>query len=247
MENENARDEIEIDIKGLMYALLDKLLIIILIGVIGAAAMFAYSRYCVKPTYVSTTKVYIISKQSGEEKLTTSDLAFATYLANDYQILLASDPVLQEVIDELGLKKTVSELSSMISVSLIEDTRIMEISVTSTIPEEAQEIANKVRDVANDKTKDVMEGIEAVNAIDEAKLPVSPSSPNVKKNTLLGFILGLGLAVIIFSIRFILDDTIKTSEDVEERLGISVLGSIPYTTEETINKKKKRKASKKSK
>lgn len=242
METENVKNEIEIDLKELMHAILDKLAVMILVGVLTAGMAFAYSQFFMDPMYRATTQVYILTKTStSSDNLTTSDLTFATYLAKDYEVLLTCDPVLQEVVDELGLDSGISSLKRMISVSLIEDTRVMEITVTSGDPELAKQIADKVRDVANDKIKDVMEGVEAVNAVDEAKLPTSPSSPNVQKNTLLGFMLGFGLSLVVVIILFILDDTIKTQEDIEKYLDISVLASIPLKTENEPPKKTKKK------
>lgn len=228
MNQEENRNEIEIDIRGLISAILSRLTIIILVGILAGGIAFAYTQYFIDPEYVSTTKVYIVYKQDPNEKsLTTNDLAFATYLANDYQVLIKSRPVLEEVKKSLSLEQSVGQLSSMIEVELEEDTRIMDIRVTSTDPKLAQKIANKVRDVANEKTKSVMAGVEAVSAVDEAVLPSSPAYPNVEKNTMLGFIIGFGIAVIVASIMFILDDTIKTPDDIEKRLGVSVLASIP--------------------
>ncbi|MFQ9516155.1 MAG: YveK family protein [Eubacterium sp.] len=242
MNRESTKNDIEIDLRGLFSAISKKIVIIILVGVLTGGIAFVYARYFVEPQYVSTTKVYILSKQNPEQKtLTTSDLAFATYLANDYQILLTSEPVLQEVKEELHLSMSTSKLASMISVELKEDTRIMDISVTSTSPKMAKAIADKVRDVANAKTKAVMDGIEAVNPIDEAKLPTSPASPNIKKYTLLGAIAGVGISLIIVSLIFIFDDTIKTTDDIENYLGISVLAAIPKKSGKADSKKKKRK------
>lgn len=243
METENVKNEIEIDIRGLFSAILNRLTIIILVGILTGGIAFAYTQYFIDPQYVSTTKVYILSKQDPDQKtLTTSDLAFATYLANDYQVLLTCEPVLQEVKEELNLDQSTAAIASMIDVELEEDTRVMTISVTSTDPKLAKKIADKVRDVANEKTRNVMDGIEAVNPIDEAKLPTSPASPNVEKNTMMGLLLGFGISVIVVVIMFILDDTIKTPDDIEKRLGVSVLASIPLKSADSYNKKKNRNA-----
>ena len=243
METENIGNEIEIDVVGLFWAIWHKILLIVLVGIITAGIAFGYSKYLIRPQYVSTTQVYILSKQDANQKtLTTQDIAFATYLTNDYQVLLKSEPVLQEVKDELGINLTTEKLASMINVELYEeDTRIINISVTSTDPKQAKQIADKVRDVANEKTKSVMNGIEAVNPIDEAKLPKAPSSPNIKKNTVLGFLFGFGISVIVVAILFILDDTIKTPDDIEKKLQISVLASIPLKNSDNNSGKGKRK------
>ncbi len=225
---ENPNNEIEIDVGALLHAILNKIVLIVMVGILTALASFAFTEYFIEDKYTSTTQVYIFVKLDKEQKsLTSSDLAAANYFAPDYQVLLTSRPVLQEVKEELKLDMTIEELSSMISVELIEDTRIMEISVTTTDPKMSQLIANKVRDVANSKTKEVVTGIEAVNAVDDANLPTKPVSPSLKKNTALGFVGGAGIVILIICIMFILDDTIKTTEDVEKYLGISVLASIP--------------------
>lgn len=240
MEVENKRDEIEIDLSELFRVIFSKLFIILFVGALGAIAMFAYTKLLVQPKYTSSTKVYILNKPTGDS-LTTSDLAFATYLARDYQVLIVSDPVLKEVINELNLNMTTKSLASCISVKLEEDTRIIQIDVQSTSPQLAKDIADTLRDAVNEKTKNVMGGIEAVNAIDEASLPVTPSSPKIMKNTVIGFVGGAAVVILIVIFLFIMDDTIKTQEDVERYLGLSVLASIPMQKDNTDNKKKKKK------
>lgn len=248
METQNRKDEIEIDLGGLFYAIYRKLVIIILVGVIFGGLTYGYSKYFVEPLYVSTTKVYIVNKQDpNQTTLTNSDIISASYIARDYQVLLLSEPVLEEVRDSLNLRVSIGSLSKMISVELIENTRIMTISVTTTNPRMSKAIADKVRDVANEKTKNVMGGIEAVNPVDEATLPAGPSSPNVKKNTILGFVGGTIIAIIFVVILYILDDTIKTPEDIEKRLGISVLAAIPLKENESGSKKRKKKRKKEKK
>lgn len=239
MELENKTDEIEIDLKELAKAVISKWYIILLVGIIAASAMFAYTKVVVTPMYTSSTQVYILNKPETSN-LTTSDLAFATYLAKDYQKLIVSQPVLKEVITILNLNMTTKTLASSVSVTLLEDTRILQIDVVNSSPHLAKEIADTLRDAVNAKTKDVMGGIEAINAIDEATLPVVPSSPNVIKNTLIGFIGGAGIVMLIVIILFLMDDTIKSNEDVEKYLGISVLASIPMEKGDNKSSKKKK-------
>ncbi len=260
METENIRNEIEIDIRGLFSAILNRLTIIILVGILVGGIAFAYTQYFVERLYVSTTKVYILSKQDPDQKtLTTQDIAFASYLAKDYEGLLITEPVLQEVKHDLNLDQSIGALASMISVELEEERRIMDISVTSTDPKLAKKIADSVREVANERLKVIMDGLEPVRSVDEATLPKSPTSPNVEKNTMIGFVIGFGISLLIVIIMFILDDTIKTPDDIEKRLGVSVLASIPLKSVSSRstgyygnpnktkkeNKKKKKKENKK--
>ncbi|MBE5958552.1 MAG: protein-tyrosine kinase [Lachnospiraceae bacterium] len=241
MEFDTYKDEIEIDLRELFAVIISKLFIILFVGLLGAVAAFAFTKLFIAPQYASTTKIYILSNKD-DDSLTTSDLAFASYLARDYQQLIVSEPVMMEVIDKLNLNTTTKALASQINVQLIEDTRIIMITVMDESAHMAKQIADTVRDSVNDKTKEVMGGVEAVHAIDEATMPVVPASPNVLKNTAIGFIGGSFLVLLIVVILFLLDDTIKSQEDIEKYLGISVLAAIPYQKNENTKSKKKKSA-----
>jgi capsular polysaccharide biosynthesis protein len=238
LDTEEIKNEIEIDVRGLFSTILNRLLVIILIGVLVGGIAFVYTKYFVSPQYVATTKVYILSKQDPDEKtLTTSDISFATYLAKDYEELLTTRPVLEEVKKELNLDTSIESLEGMITVSVENDTRIMAISVTSTDPKLAKKIADKVREVANERLKVIMDGLEPVRSVDEAELPTKPTSPNVKRNTMMGFVAGVGISLLVVIILFILDDTIKTPDDIEKRLGVSVLAAIPLKSEDSNSRR----------
>lgn len=234
IESDEMKNEIEIDVRSLFATILNRLFVIILIGILVGGVAFVYTKFFISPQYVATTKVYILSKQDPDQKaLTTSDIAFASYLAKDYETLLTTRPVLQEVKKELNLDMSTDALEKMITVNVETDTRIMEISVTNTDPKLAKRIADKVREVANERLKVIMDGLEPVRSVDEAELPTTPASPNVKRNTMMGFIAGFGISLLVVIILFILDDTIKTPDDIEKRLGVSVLAAIPLKSEES--------------
>lgn len=238
IETEEIKNEIEIDVRGLFAAILNRLIVIILIGILIGGVAFAYTQYFVDRQYVATTKVYILSKQDPNQKaLTASDISFASYLAKDYEELLATRPVLEEVKKELNLDKSVDTLQNMITVSLKEETRLMEISVTSTDPKLAKKIADKVVEVANERLKVIMDGLEPVRLAEEAEVPTVPSSPNVKKNAMIGFIVGFGISLLVVIIMFVLDDTIKTPDDIEKRLGVSVLAAIPLKSADSSSRR----------
>ena len=234
IESDEMKNEIEIDVRSLFATILNRLFVIILIGILVGGVAFVYTKFFISPQYVATTKVYILSKQDPDQKtLTTSDIAFASYLAKDYETLLTTRPVLQEVKKELNLDMSTDALEKMITVNVETDTRIMEISVTYTDPKLAKKIADKVREVANERLKVIMDDLEPVRSVDEAELPTTPASPNVKRNTMMGFIAGFGISLLVVIILFILDDTIKTPDDIEKRLGVSVLAAIPLKSEES--------------
>ncbi len=245
MENRNITssqdDEIEIDLGALFHAILSRLHIVILFAVMIALLAFIGTRMLITPKYTSETKVYVLNKSNSESGVTNSDLQAGTYLTNDYAALVKSRKVMEETISQLGLENTTAEaLMKKVSVETATDSRIMTIKVTDTDPKEAQEIANAVRECASTQITEIMDA-DAVNTVEEANLPENPSSPNTKKNMLLGAVIGALLAIVIIVIRQLMDDTICTKEDIEKYLGLSTLALIPIAEGEAGKKKRKKK------
>ena len=248
MEKNNFREEVEIDIKQIFFVLVDKLVIIILVGVLAALLAFTYTKFMVEPVYQTKTQIYVYVENSTNSTSSTSDIGVATYLSSDYAEIIKTTPVYEEVIENLGLSMSAGSLGSMISVSTIDDTRQIIIYVNSTDPYLAQEIANEVREVAATRMEEIMaESGVSVSTVYEASLPTSPVSPNVTKNTAIGFLAGIVLAVLVIIVKFLLDDTIKSPDDVERYLGISVLATIPLQEDEAAKKNKKKKKKKRKK
>lgn len=241
MENE----ELTIDLEELFSALLSRIHIIILAGIVTAFAAFAYTQLFITPQYTSTTSMYMLTKSSSEGGVTTSDLQTGTQLTQDYMELTKSRSVLEKVIATLNLDMTVSELRDSITTANPENTRIMTIEVENEDPEMARDIANTLRETASNMIKDIMD-INAVNTIEDANLPVYPSSPSVMKNTLMGALIGIVISAGVIVLISILDDTIKTPEDVEKYLGLNVLTSIPIQEGEEKSKTTKRRSVKKA-
>ncbi len=232
-------DEITIDLGELLSVLWSKIHLILLAGILAALVAFAGTQLFITPKYTSSTSMYMLSRSDGTAGITTSDLQTGTQLTQDYMELVQSRAVLEQVISVLNLDMTTDELGSMITTENTTDTRILTISVENEDPELAQEIANALRETASVKIQEIME-IDAVNTIEEANLPVSPSSPSVTRNTLIGGALGVLAAMAVVVLVFILDDTVKTPDDVEEYLGLNVLTSIPIQEGESKKVKKVR-------
>ena len=149
-------------------------------------------------------------------------------MVNDYKEIITSNDVLSEVIKDAKLNLSEAELSKMVSVNIPTDTRLISISVKAKTGQDAQVLANKVREVASKKIKTVTK-VEDVTTLEEAKLPSSPSSPNIKRNVLLGAILGGFVAIVAVLVREVLDDRIRRPEDVEDVLEMTLLGIVPDT------------------
>ena len=152
--------------------------------------------------------------------------------------------MLETVIEECSLEDDYEQLLARVSVENAADTRIVYITVKDPSPIRAQEIADSIREIASEHIKEVTD-VEAVNVVDTANLPENPSEPSVKKWTLLGAALGLVLCAAVIVVRYMLDDTIKSAEDVENYLGLSTLALIPLLQGESGEKKKKKKAGEK--
>jgi capsular polysaccharide biosynthesis protein len=241
MELQNAQDtELEIDLLELFRVLLSKIWIIVLSGITLGLVVIAATILFVTPQYESTTKMYVLNKQDSST-LTSSDLQSSLSLTKEYAVLIKSRTVTESVITQLNLDMTSKELLSKISVSSETDTRVLTITVTDEDPYEACQIANAVRDVAANHIKNVMD-IDAVNVVETANIPQEKSSPSLAKNGILGGALGLFLAIAIVLIVYLSNDTVKTQEDVEKYLGLSVLGTIPLMDmANTSGKSKKQK------
>lgn len=236
--NESTKRErgLEVNVGELIFVLLRRWWIILLCGIVAATAFLIGTKVLITPKYQSVTKIFVLSQQDVNY-LTSTDIQLSSYLTKDYAELIKSRTVAQEVIKRLDLNMSPDTLMSQVSVQTKSDTRIVTIIVLNEDPELAQELANVIREVSAKQIVDVM-GVEAVNMVDEANLPVSPSSPNVSKNMLMGAAWGFLLAIAVILIRYLLNDTIKNDEDVERYLNLNVLASIP-NVETTTTKTKK--------
>lgn len=244
-DRDNRDDVIEIDLVELLGVILHNLWIIIVSGVIVAAVALLVSYFIITPKYESVTKIYVISKTNADT-MTYSDLQAGSTLTKDYKELVKSRPVLEEVLAETGIDIELKDLEEQITVEVPTDTRIVSITVEDKDPYEARIIADSVRIAAAKHIQEVMD-TEAVNVVEEASLPIEKSSPSILMNTAIGYAVGLFLAIAIVMINYIMDDTIKTPDDVEKFLGVSVLGSIPYSENDLSDKAEMERYEKKKK
>lgn len=227
MNQEIQDDEVTIDLMELFSALWAKKTIIILSAVFMALVAFVGTKMFVTPKYTSVTKLFVMAKNDDTSASATyTDLQTGSMLTKDYMELVKSRPVLEKTISKLKLDVTPEELAGMITTETPTDTRIMSISVTDDDPKEAKQIADTLRKAVSVQITEIMSA-DSVNTVEEGNLPTSPSSPNVKKNMMLGALLGLVISMGFIVLISILDDTVKTPDDVEKYLGLNVLTSIP--------------------
>ena len=221
------QNTMEIDVFQLLNTLWKRKLIIALVAIVTGTVAFAYSKFIIKPEYTSTTRIYVVNRNQGDKTgLTNQDLQAGSYLVKDYREIILSQDVLEKVVTNLQLNMSTKGLASKIQVTVPVDTRIVSISVKDKQPEEASRIANSLREIAAQKIISVTR-VSDVTTLEEARPATSPSSPNIRRNTLIAFLGGLGVVVVVVLLVELLDVRVKRPEDIEDVMQIPLLGVIP--------------------
>lgn len=223
--NTTETPSMEIDVLSLLKKLwMKKFLILFMALFFGTLALLG-SIFLIKPSYSASTRIYVINQQNAEN-ITATDLQAGSFLVNDYKEIITSRDVMKDVIATNSLSLSPDTLSKMISVTIPADTRVISITVTNHDPQQAKNLANSIREVASEKIKSVTK-VQDVTPLEKAQLPSKPSSPNIKRNTMIGMLIGGLFTIVIIVIKEVLDDRVKRPEDVEEVLGMTLLGIVP--------------------
>ena len=221
------QEKFEIDVFQLVKVLWKRKFLIVLTAIIAGLVAFAYSSFVIKPQYTSTTRIYVVNRnQADKPGLTNQDLQAGAYLVKDYREIILSQDVLEKVVADQKLTMDAKTLGKKVSVTVPADTRIVSISVRDGNPEEASRIANALREVAAQKIISVTR-VSDVTTLEEARPATSPSSPNIRRNTMMATIAGVGIVIVIVLLVELLDDRVKRPEDIEEVMHLSLLGVIP--------------------
>ncbi|AXI67126.1 capsular biosynthesis protein CpsC [Streptococcus suis] len=222
--NNQESNTIEIDVLSLLKTIWRKKFFILVIAVLGAGLAFVYSSFLVTPQYDSTTRIYVVSQNvEAGAGLTNQDLQAGSYLVKDYKEIILSQDVLTQVATELNLNENLKE---KVSVSIPVDTRIVSISVRDADPNEAARIANSLRTFAAQKIVEVTK-VSDVTTLEEAVPAEEPTTPNTKRNIILGLLAGGILATGLVLVMEVLDDRVKRPQDIEEVMGLTLLGVVP--------------------
>ena len=235
----NKDDVLEINLGELFAVLMGRAFLIISAGVFFALSGLFLSKFVIHPEYESTTKIYILNKEENQT-VTYSDVQISTQLTQDYAELIKSRRVLEEVIQRLHLvDMEYKDLYEVLKVDTPSDTRIVAITVKDEDPLMAMKIANCIREVASEHITNVMD-IDAINVAETANVPTSKSSPSVVRWTVIAGFLGAVVVAFFAILGYLLDDSIKSNDDVERYLGLSTLALIPLTLDEQDKKKKQK-------
>lgn len=246
MQLEQQQDELEIDLKELFFELLGHWKTLLLSTVLVAAIVMVISKFILVPQYESTASLYVLSNSITS----IADIQIGTSLTQDYLVVVNGRPVLEQVIENLDLKENYASLGSKITLNNPANSRILEITVRDKDPDHAKAIADEMANVASDYISIKMDQ-SAPTIIQNGYADGKPVSPSIIKNTIIGALAGFLLAAAVVIISYLLNDTIMTGEDVEKKLGMNLLGSLPEVAheddgEKTEKQKKLQNKSKKS-
>ena len=228
MEQNNAiqNEEQEIDLLELFHALRRKWYMLLAALLVFALAAGVGTKLLITPQYQSSAMIYILTKTTSVTSL--ADLQIGSQLTIDFETLAMSRPVVNKVRENLGLEEiSYEEFRGLLTVSNPADTRILQITATHPDPETAQEVANAMAEATADRVAEIMV-TDRPTIVEEAVVAENPSSPNLLKNVLLGGMIGLFLAAALIIVRHLMDDTIKTEEDVEKYLQLNTIAAFSY-------------------
>ena len=221
------QNTMEIDVFHLFKILWKRKILIALVAIVAGALAFAYSAFIVKPEFTSTTRIYVVNRNQGDKPgLTNQDLQAGSYLVKDYREIILSQDVLEKVTSNLKLDLSPKALASKVKVTVPVDTRIVSISVNDRVPEEASRIANSLREVAAEKIISITR-VSDVTSLEEARPATAPSSPIIRRNTIIGLLGGTAFMVIAVLIVELVDTRVKRPEDIEDVMQIALLGVVP--------------------
>lgn len=221
------QNTMEIDVFHLLKILWKRKILIALVAIVVGALAFAYSAFIVKPEFTSTTRIYVVNRNQGDKPgLTNQDLQAGSYLVKDYREIILSQDVLEKVTSNLKLDLSPKDLAKKVKVTVPVDTRIVSISVNDRVPEEASRIANSLREVAAEKIISITR-VSDVTTLEEARPAIAPSSPNIRRNTIIGLLGGTVFTVIAVLVIELVDTRVKRPEDIEDVMQIALLGVVP--------------------
>ena len=213
-----------IDLYEVFRVIIHNIWAILLTSLIGASIAAGVTHFLITPMYTSTSMMIVLTKETTIASI--ADLQIGTQLTNDYKVLIQSRPVLEETIKQTGLSLNYRQLRDLITVTNADDTRILEISVEQPDPKLAKKVCDALTTISSEYIGDKME-VQAPKVIEEGEIASVQTSPNMTRNVTVGFLVGFLIAVAVVVVRYLMNESIVTEDDVERYLGLTTLASIP--------------------
>lgn len=228
------QDELQINLAEVLRVMIQKIWIIILCMAVGATLLGGYTKFFVTPLYSAASTIYVLPKETNVSDVRLKAIV-SEQLTADFILLAKSRQVVREVIHKVGTEASYAEVVNSITIENPDDSHMITIMATHPNPEFAKDVANTMADVLSVRIAEVMNA-DKPSLVETAVVPGRPSSPNVKRNTILGGMAGAVLSIAVIFLLYILDDTIKDEDDVKRYLGVNTLATFPE-----VQKKKRKK------
>ena len=228
-ENERLKPA-QIDLQKMADILLPKAWLIVLVAVLRGLAAFLYTHFMITPLYTANVTLYVRSTQTrldGSDSVNYNELVIAQHITDTYITVLQRDAILEKVAEESPVEgDNAAEIRSMMDVSAVEDTSIINVRITSASLKRAEQMANLIAEHAPGPMAEYIEG-SSVRILNYAKVPAAPFSPNVRQNVTVGFLTGLLLCAAGVWMHAVFDVRIKSEEDLSMLSDIPILGAVP--------------------
>ena len=238
--------DINIDLRKIFSMLKKKVIFIIIISLIGGVLAGCITNFFIEPKYTASIKMHVYSSSdnrvASNSTITSSELEASQRLVNTYLVVVGSNTFTQKVADKIGNGIKPETIRSMMSCSQIEDTLAFQVNVTSTDPQLAADVANEIANTCPEEIVRILK-VGGVEVIDYATPPTSPSSPNLKRNILIGLAFSFAVSFVFFFIKELFDTRIMDEKDLEREFDIPILGTIPRLVPSAEKSKSDTKAS----
>lgn len=222
--------DINIDLRKIFSMLKKKVIFILIISIIGGVLAGCITNFFIEPKYTASIKMHVYSSSdnrvASNSTITSSELEASQRLVNTYLVVVGSNTFTQKVADKIGNGMKPEMIRSMMSCSQIEDTLAFQVNVTSTDPQLAADVANEIANTCPEEIVRILK-VGGVEVIDYATAPTSPSSPNLKRNILIGLVFSFAVSFVFFFIKELFDTRITDEKDLEREFDIPILGTIP--------------------
>ena len=217
----------EINLVKILEIILKLWWFVLIFAVVAGLVAFSISSFLMTPQYTSTAKVYVDgSQRAAGSGINYSELTTNARLVSTYIEVLCSDTYLNSVASECDYNITGTQIKGNITMNSANETEILEIKYSDISPEKARDILQLILNNAQGEITRVISGCQ-VNIVDNATLPKTTSSPNIKQNTFIGIFIGVVLGIAVIFIKELLDTRIKDEDDLKNKYNIPVLGVIP--------------------
>ena len=246
MENQknNSYFAQSVSVMDILKLLLSRWYLILLVALLFTGIAGAYTDFMIAPTYDAYTTLYVFNKTEGAQgSVTSSDLTASADLAESYKVILSSRSMREAIVKEVEknhseyalLNLTPAYLSKAVTVSNVNETQVIRISVTTENPELSAAIANAYALISPNEMAEITE-VGKVNIVDWARVPTSPSGPDMVKNCAVGFILGALFVAILLVLKMLSDTIIHDVDDVEKITDTTIIGSVPSLKVKSVSK-----------